>query len=120
MKHLSAKTEKKTITRARRHGRIRARVVGTAERPRLAVFRSNRALYAQLIDDARAATLAAADSRSETGATLRERATRAGVALVVMAKSKGITKVVFDRGGFQYEGVIAAFADSVRAAGLAF
>lgn len=116
----TAKTAKKTVTRMRRHRRVRARVAGTAERPRLAVFRSNRTLYAQIIDDARAATLLAVDSRTENGATLRERATNAGAVLGAKAKERGITKVVFDRGGFQYEGVVAAFADGVRTAGLAF
>lgn len=120
MRIASPKTAKKTITRTRRHRRVRARVAGTAERPRLAVFRSNRVLYAQIIDDARAITLAAADSRAAEGATLRERAVHAGSALAAQAKERGIAKVVFDRGGFQYEGVVAAFADSVRTAGLEF
>ena len=116
----TAKTANKTVTRMRRHRRVRARVAGTAERPRLAVFRSNCALYAQIIDDARAATLAAVDSRAQRGATLRERAMSAGALLGTKATERGIVKVVFDRGGFQYEGVVAAFADSVRAAGLVF
>lgn len=116
MNQISAKTQKRT----RRHGRIRARVSGTTARPRLAVFRSNRALYAQLIDDEQAVTLAAADSRRERGATARDRATRLGVALAAKAKARGITTVVFDRGGFQYQGAIAAFADSARTAGLIF
>lgn len=120
MKKIAAKTAKKTSTRTRRHARIRARVVGTAMRPRLAVFRSNRALYAQLIDDEHAVTIVAADSRKESGATLREQSIIVGGVVGAKAKEKGIEKVVFDRGGFQYEGVIAAFAESVRAAGLVF
>ncbi len=120
MKKIAEKTAKKTTTRMRRHARIRARVAGTAARPRLAVFRSNKALYAQLIDDEKAVTMAAVDSRKEKGATPRERAIALGNALGAKAKEKGIEKVVFDRGGFQYEGVIAAFAESARSTGLVF
>lgn len=120
MKKISSRTAKKRNTRVRRHTRIRARVAGSAERPRLAVFKSNRALYAQIIDDAVAVTLAAADSRKEMGTTLRERAVALGAALGAKAKEKGIERVVFDRGGFQYEGVIAAFAESARGTGLVF
>ena len=120
MKNTSAKTAKKAVTRTRRHTRIRARVSGTASRPRLAVFRSNRALYAQLIDDERAITIVAADSRKEKGATLREQSTSMGASVGAKAKEKGIEQVVFDRGGFQYQGAIAAFADSARATGLVF
>lgn len=122
-KHMTkstAKTAKKIVTRTRRHARIRARLTGTALRPRLAVFRSNRALYAQIIDDERSVTLAAADSRKEKGATLKERATSLGSSVGAKAKEKGIERVVFDRGGFQYEGSIAAFAEGTRAAGLVF
>ena len=84
------------------------------------MFRSNAALYAQLIDDERAMTLAAADSRNEKGMTLRERAASLGATLGEQAKAKGVETVVFDRGGFQYQGAIAAFADGARAAGLIF
>lgn len=114
------KTTAKTYKRSRRHARIRARVSGTAERPRLAVFRSNRAIYAQLIDDKRGATVAAADSRSAQGATLRERAEAVGADLAKAAQAKGIERVVFDRGGFQYQGVIALLAEGARKAGLHF
>ncbi len=113
-------TAEKTQKRQRRHARIRARVTGTADRPRLAVFRSNHALYAQVINDEQAVTLAAADSRTAKGASLRERAVVVGTVLGEQAKEKGVTKVVFDRGGFQYRGVVAAFAESARAAGLEF
>lgn len=114
------KSTAKTYKRNRRHARIRARISGTADRPRLAVFRSNRAIYAQLIDDERGTTIAAADSRSSTGATLRERSEAVGVAIASAAKEKGIERVVFDRGGFQYQGVIALLAESARKAGLLF
>lgn len=120
MKKATAKTAKKITTRARRRARIRARVKGTALRPRFAVFRSNRALYVQLIDDARSTTLVAADSRTDGGKTLKDRAVALGAIVGSKAKAKGIEKVVFDRGGFQYEGVIAACADAARAAGLVF
>jgi len=114
------KTAPKTVRRNRRHARVRARVIGTAARPRLAVFRSNRAIYAQLIDDERGVTIAAADSRTQKGASLRERSAEVGVALATAAKGKGVEQVVFDRGGFQYQGVIAVLADSARGAGLIF
>lgn len=106
--------------RTRRHARIRARIAGTAARPRLAVFRSNRFVYAQLINDETGATIAAADSRSMKEASARERAAAVGKAIAETAKQKGVDKAVFDRGGFQYQGVIAALADGARAAGLSF
>lgn len=110
----------KTTARSRRHARIRARVSGTAERPRLAVFRSNRYIYAQLIDDTASRTILSVDSRKVSGATARERATAVGEMVATQAKEKGITSVVFDRGGFRYQGVIASLADGARNAGLAF
>jgi large subunit ribosomal protein L18 len=110
----------KTEKRARRHARIRAKVSGTAERPRLAVFRSNTALYAQLIDDTAHKTLVAVDTRKHTVGTPQERASEAGVALAEKAKKAGIQEVVFDRGGMQYTGNIASFADGARKAGLVF
>lgn len=114
------KTAAKTYKRGRRHARIRARVIGTAARPRLAVFRSNRAVYAQLINDEQGVTIAAADSRSTAGATLRERAAAVGAAIAGAAKEKQIERVVFDRGGFQYQGIIAELAEGARTAGLIF
>lgn len=111
--------DKKTL-RTRRHARIRARVIGTAERPRLAVFRSNRAIYAQLIDDTNGVTLASADSRKVNATGARERAAAVGNTIADAAKAKGVSAVVFDRGGFQYQGVIAALADGARAGGLNF
>ncbi len=114
------KTQKKTENRSRRHARIRSRVIGTAEKPRLAVFRSNRYVYAQLINDADGKTVAAADSRKEKGANMSEKAVAVGKTIAVAAKKAGIEKVVFDRGGFQYLGVIAVLADSARENGLQF
>lgn len=110
----------KTAARNRRHARVRARVEGTEARPRLAVFRSNRYIYAQLINDESANTILSADSRNVAGASARERAAAVGKAIAEGAKAKGITHIVFDRGGFQYQGMIAALADGAREAGLTF
>jgi large subunit ribosomal protein L18 len=113
-------TSRKIEQRTRRHTRIRARVIGTAERPRLAVFRSNRFIYAQLIDDAKGTTIASANSRTMKGVTARDRAGEVGKSIAAQAKLKGVALAVFDRGGFQYQGVIAALADGAREAGLSF
>ena len=113
------KTQYKNTKRAGRHARIRAKISGTADRPRLAVFKSNTAVYVQLIDDARGVTLAAADSRNHKG-TQSERAVAVGTDIATKAKAAGIASVVFDRGGFRYQGVVAILADSARAAGLTF
>lgn len=113
-------TSQKTAKRDRRHTRIRARITGTESRPRLAVFRSNRFIYAQLINDEVGKTIVAADSRSAKGKTARERAAEVGRIIGEGAKGKGIEKIVFDRGGFQYQGAIAALADGAREAGLIF
>lgn len=104
----------------RRHVRVRARVSGTAEKPRLAIFKSNTRVVAQIIDDERSITLAAVSSSTEKAKTPRERAEAAAKTLAGLAQKKGITKVVFDRGGFLYTGTIKAFADAARAAGLIF
>jgi large subunit ribosomal protein L18 len=106
--------------RSRRHARVRARVEGTAAKPRLAVYKSNTRLTAQLIDDDARRTLVAVSSAAEKGTTPRERAAAAAVTLAKKAKEQGITTVVFDRGGFRYIGTIAAFADAAREAGLTF
>lgn len=116
MEKATAKRQRRTSRRAR----IRARVSGTATCPRLAVFRSNRFVYAQLIDDETSKTLMAADSRKEKGKTAMERAEGVGKSIAEAAKKSGIEKVVFDRGGYQYQGLIKALADSARNAGLAF
>ena len=114
------KTTLKKKNRARRQVRIRSRVGGSAAKPRLSIFKSNRFLYAQLIDDTGGITLAAADSRGKAGANETERATVVGQTIAAAAKKAGITKVVFDRGGFRYQGVIAALAEAARAEGLDF
>jgi large subunit ribosomal protein L18 len=108
--------------RVKRHRRVRKRVSGTTERPRLAVFRSNRHIYAQVIDDTTGRTLAAAstaepDLRSSATGTV-DAATAVGQLVGERAKTAGITRVVFDRGGFRYHGRVAALCDGARAAGL--
>lgn len=113
-------TSHKQLKRARRHRRVRAKVSGTQERPRLSVYKSNAALYAQIIDDSAGKTIAAVSSRDEKAKTPRERAEAAAATLAKRAKEKGVSAVVFDRGGFQYLGTIKAFADAARAAGLTF
>ena len=94
-----------------------AKVIGTSERPRLSVYKSNTKLVAQIINDDEMKTLVAVSSGEQKGKTPRERAEQAATAIATSAKEKGITKVVFDRGGFQYLGTIKAFADAARAAG---
>jgi large subunit ribosomal protein L18 len=113
-------TNSKVESRIRRHARIRARVAGTEARPRLAVFRSNRFIYAQLINDETGKTLIAADSRNAKAKGGHDQAKEVGALIGAQAKEKGITSVVFDRGGFQYQGMIAALADGAREAGLTF
>ena len=104
--------------RQRRHRRIRAQVRGTALRPRLAIFRSNKHLYAQLIDDEKAVTLAQANEGEVKGESAH-RASALGELIATRAKTKSITSVVFDRGGYQYTGRIKALADAARKGGLA-
>ena len=119
-----ARTDHKLELRRRRHRRVRRRVEGTAERPRLAVFRSNKHITAQLIDDLAGRTLASASSvepslRETTGGNIAA-ATAVGSLVASRAKDAGITTVVFDRGGFAYHGRVAALADAARAEGLEF
>jgi len=112
--------QKKQANFERRRARIRAKVNGTAERPRLAIFKSHRYIYAQLIDDEKGHTLASADSRKMKGAKPVDRAKEVGVEIAKKAKAVKIVKVVFDRGGYLYRGMIAMVADSARAGGLEF
>ena len=105
--------------RKRRHVRIRALVKGTAARPRLAVFRSNRFVSAQLVDDTVGTTLAASHGREFKGAQSVQ-AKAVGAAIAKAAKAKGITTVVFDRGGYRYGGQVKVLADAAREGGLAF
>jgi len=97
--------------RQRRHNRIRAKVQGTPERPRLAVYKSNRYLEAQIIDDTKGHTIAAVKM---------DDAKKAGTEIAKAAKAKGVEAVVFDRGGFRYTGAVAILADAAREGGLKF
>jgi len=112
--------------RLRRHIRVRKRVDGSTERPRLAIFRSNVHIYAQIIDDTVGRTLAAASTVEKqlaaaiTGKTKTEQARAVGQAVAERARSAGVTKVVFDRGGFKYHGRVQALAEAAREAGLSF
>lgn len=113
-------TTTKYTNRVRRHRRIRAKVKGDAMRPRLAIFKSNRYIYAQIIDDGKRVTLAAVSDMGTKGKTKTESASIAGATLAKSALAKGVTQVSFDRGGFIYTGRIRAFAESARAGGLSF
>ena len=108
------------VSRARRHFRLRKKVAGTPERPRLIVTRSARHLFAQLVDDSQGVTLASASTYKLSEGDKTARARQAGAQLADAAKAAGVTKVVFDRGGADYHGRIAAFADAAREAGLEF
>jgi large subunit ribosomal protein L18 len=113
------------VARGRRHHRVRKKVNGTPERPRLAVFRSNRHVVAQVIDDLSGRTLAAASSLEVSvkgaGATgNRTDAAAVGKLVAERAKAAGVSRVAFDRGGFLYHGRVAALADAAREAGLEF
>jgi large subunit ribosomal protein L18 len=112
-------------SRIRRHGRVRKKIHGTAVRPRLAVFRSNKHLVLQVIDDESGRTVAAASTneageRAAGGGGSVAAASRMGQLVAERAKAAGIEKVVFDRGGFAYHGRVAAAADAAREAGLEF
>jgi large subunit ribosomal protein L18 len=108
--------------RARRHKRVRKDVFGTAERPRLVVFRSNRGIAAQLVDDVEGKTLAAASWLEKRGAkgSKTDQAAEVGKLLAANAKKAGIQRVVFDRGGYLYHGRVKALADGAREGGLEF
>lgn len=112
----------KAELRGARHERLRKKVVGTPERPRLAVFRSVKHIYAQIVDDTKGHTLAAASSveKEVTGGGNKDGAKAVGAKLAERAKEKGISAVVFDRGGFRYHGRVAALADGAREGGLEF
>jgi large subunit ribosomal protein L18 len=109
----------KNDVRKRRHARVRARIIGDASRPRLAVFKSNKYVSAQLIDDAAGKTLASAHGREFKGPAGAQ-AAKIGEAIAERAKAAGITTVVFDRGGYRYAAQVKALADAARAGGLAF
>lgn len=111
---------KKQSQFARRKARIRARIVGASDRPRLSIFKSHRYLYAQIIDDSKGHTLASADSRKGKGKTPVARAEEVGVEIAKRAKDAKVSKVVFDRNGYLYVGMIKTVADAARKGGLEF
>ena len=113
----------KNAMRLKRHVRVRGKVSGTPERPRLNVFRSNANIYAQIIDDVNGVTLVSANTLEkdfEGAAGNCEAAKKVGITLAERAKEKGIEEVVFDRGGYVYHGRVAALADGAREGGLKF
>ncbi len=116
---MNRKPTTKEELRERRHIRVRSRVEGVTERPRLVVNRSNRFVSAQLIDDAKGATIAAAHGRSFKGAQSVQ-AKAVGEAIAKAAKAQGVTTVVFDRAGYRYTGAVKALADAAREGGLIF
>ena len=121
-----ARPVNKELARRKRHKRIRMRVEGTAERPRLNVFRSLQHIYAQLIDDEKghtllsASTLDAEVAERTDGMNKTEQAKVVGEVLAQRAKEKGVTQIVFDRGGYRYHGRVKALAEGARAGGLQF
>jgi large subunit ribosomal protein L18 len=120
---MSSSAKQKRDARLRRHHRVRKHVRGSAERPRLAVFRSNKHISAQVIDDRAGVTVAAASTHEAAlrdGSSNRDAAAKVGKLLAERAKDAGVERVVFDRGGFLYHGRVAAVAEAAREAGLEF
>jgi len=122
---MATKTNERRVRRDRRHRRVRKKVVGTTERPRLAVYRSLNNIEAQVIDDTRGVTLLGISTLAtavKEGGELKkaERGRLAGKLLAEKAKEQGITRVVFDRGGYLYHGRVKAFAEGAREGGLEF
>ena len=117
-------TKEKNASRMRivRHDRLRKKVTGNTDRPRLSVFRSSRNIYAQVIDDVNGKTLVSASSAetSMSGTTKTETAEKVGANIAQKCKDKGITSIVFDRGGYKYHGRVKALAESARSNGLEF
>jgi len=116
MKNINIKKQKVE----RRHKKIRATLFGTAEKPRLAVFKSNKYIYGQLIDDTKAVTLVSLSSMKVKGKTFIDRCLETGKEIAKLALAKKIDTVVFDRGGFKYVGRVKAFATGAREGGLKF
>ncbi len=115
------KRQDRKVNRLKRHKRVRVNVTGTSERPRLAVFRSLNHLYVQLIDDSAKQTVAAASTvELKANGNDMTAAAQVGKAIAAKAKSAGVSRAVFDRGGFLYHGRIKALADAAREAGLEF
>jgi large subunit ribosomal protein L18 len=106
--------------RKTRHNRVRAKIAGTLDRPRLSVFKSNKDVYVQLIDDVQGKTLVAANSLKMSKKSMTEKAKEVGMEISKKAKGVKISKVVFDRSGYLYTGLIKTLADSAREGGLEF
>jgi large subunit ribosomal protein L18 len=106
--------------RKKRHNRVRAKVAGTIDRPRLSVFKSNKDVYVQLIDDVKGVTLVAANSLKISDKTMSEKSKVIGLEIAKLAQAKNISKIVFDRSGYLYTGLIKTLADSAREGGLEF
>jgi large subunit ribosomal protein L18 len=120
---MSSSAKHKRDARLRRHHRVRKHVRGSADRPRLAVFRSNKHISAQVIDDRAGTTLAAASTHEadlRDGSSNKDAAAKVGRLVAERAKDAGVERVVFDRGGFLYHGRVAAVAEAAREAGLEF
>ncbi len=113
-------TTKKTINRKRRHARVRAKIYGTKDKPRLVIFRSLDHHYAQLIDDDKGVTIIGISDLKEKSGTKTERAKKLGEKIAKAALEKKITTCVFDRNGYKYHGRVKALADGAREAGLKF
>ena len=123
---MASKTKSRSLARERRHDRVRRKVAGTPERPRLAIYRSSADIYAQVIDDEAGSTLASASSidnilrEKMNGLSKTEQARLVGQAVAERAMAKGFKQVVFDRGGYRYAGRVKALADAAREGGLEF
>lgn len=114
-------TTQKVAARERRHRRVRKKIQGTADRPRLTVYRSNRHVYAQLIDDASGRTIASASTLADAqGNDPKARAKAVGLALAAKAKDAGVAAATFDRGGFMYHGLVRLVAEGAREGGIQF
>ena len=118
----NTRTKPSLIAKLRRHKRVRATISGTALRPRLSISRSNTHVFVQLIDDEKKVTIASVNDKNcpEKKGTKVTRATWAGKEIATLGKSKGVTRVVFDRGGFLYHGRVKAVAEGARVGGLEF
>lgn len=117
---MTSKTKIKTEKRVRRHNRIRAKVKGTTSTPRLSVFKSNKQISAQIIDDTKATTLASSTSLKVSGKSFADKSKNVGLEIAKLAKGKKISKVLFDRGGYIYTGNVKALAEGAREGGLQF
>lgn len=114
MKKLSNATKSKRLSHTKRSNRVRAKIVNTTSRPRLAVYRSNSYIYAQIIDDTKGHTLVSASDLKDKEWTKTERAAKVGAILADNAKKAGIEEVAFDRNGYKYTGRVQALADTAR------